>query len=98
MALTVGDDTTAIAGDVLARLGIPVIGIVDGDIDRLAQNLTILPGSIIIQVEPGYDDIVGKRVRDEVFGRKERIDISAKDLVERVKELAGGHLIREEHT
>jgi hypothetical protein len=97
VALTVGDDTTAIAGDILARLGIAVVGIVDGDIDRLAQSLTILPGSVIIRVEPGYDDIVGRRVRDEVFEGKERIDISAGDLAERVKELASGHLIREEH-
>lgn len=97
LALTVGDDTTAIAGDVLARLGIPVVGIVDGDIDHLAQSLTIMPGSIFIRVMPGYDDIVGRRVHDEVFGGKERIAISAMDLAERVKELAGEHLIREEH-
>ena len=97
VALTVGDDTTAIAGDVLARLGIPVVGIVDGDIDHLAQGLTIVPGSTIIRVQPGYDDIVGRRVHDEVFGGKERIAISARDLVERVADLAGEHLIREEH-
>ncbi|OPX95869.1 MAG: hypothetical protein A4E59_01475 [Syntrophorhabdus sp. PtaB.Bin027] len=97
VALTVGDDTTAIAGDILARLGIPVVGIVDGDLDHLAQSLTILPGSIIIRVRPGYDDIVGRRVRDEVFEGKERADINAHDLAERVKELAGEHLIREEH-
>lgn len=36
LAVTVGDDTTQIAADILARLGIPVIGIVDGDLDRLA--------------------------------------------------------------
>ncbi len=96
-ALTVGDDTTAIAGDILARLGIPVVGIVDGDADHLAQSLTISPGSVIIRVQPGYDDIVGRRVRDEIFGGKERVLINAHDLAERVKELAGGYLIREEH-
>lgn len=94
VALTVGDDTTAIAGDILARLGIPVVGIVDGDADHLAQNLTIAPGSTIIRVQPGYDDIVGRRVHDEIFEGKERISISARDLAERVKELAGGDLIR----
>lgn len=67
VALTVGDDTTAIAGDILARLGIAVVGIVDGDIDRLAGSLTILPGSIIIRVRPGYDDIIGRRAREEIF-------------------------------
>jgi hypothetical protein len=89
----VGDDTTAVAADVLARLGIPVIGIVDGDLDRLAESLTMMPGSVIIRVKPGYDDLVGKRVLDEVFEGKKRIHIGARDLAERVKKLAGGHLI-----
>ena len=93
VALTVGDDTTAIAGDILARLGVPVIGIVDGDIDRLACSPTILPGSIIIRVRPGYDDIIGRRVREEIFRGEERIDISTKDLADRVTDLAGEHLI-----
>lgn len=33
LVITVGDDTTAIAGDILYRLGIPIIGIIDGDCD-----------------------------------------------------------------
>ena len=93
VALTVGDDTTAIAGDILARLGIAVVGIVDGDIDRLAGSLTILPGSIIIRVRPGYDDIVGGRAREEIFRGEDRISISAPDLADRVKELAGELLL-----
>ena len=93
VALTVGDDTTAIAGDILARLGIAVVGIVDGDIDRLAGSLTILPGSIIIRVRPGYDDIVGGRAREEIFQGMDRISISAPDLADRVKELAGELLL-----
>ncbi len=96
VALTVGDDTTAIAGDVLARLGIPVIGIVDGDIDRLAESLTMMPGSVIIRVEPGYDDIVGRRVLDGIFEGKKRVRIDVSDLAERVKKLAGEHLIETE--
>ncbi|MFA7375637.1 MAG: DUF2117 domain-containing protein [Methanothrix soehngenii] len=93
VALTVGDDTTAIAGDILARLGIAVVGIVDGDIDRLAGSLTILPGSIIIRVRPGYDDIVGGRAREEIFRGEERISISALDLADRVVDLAGELLV-----
>ena len=34
LAVTVGDDTTAIAGDILSRLGIPILGITDGDCDE----------------------------------------------------------------
>ena len=93
LALTVGDDTTAIAGDVLARLGIPVVGIVDGDIDHLAQSLTIMPGSIFIRVMPGYDDIVGRRAKEEIFQGETRISITASDLAEKVERLAGEHLI-----
>ncbi|WP_348304012.1 DUF2117 domain-containing protein [Methanothrix sp.] len=93
LALTVGDDTTAIAGDILARLGIAVVGIVDGDIDHLAQSPTIMPGSIIIRVRPGYDDIIGRRVHDEIFRGEERISISAHDLGNRVADLAGELLL-----
>jgi hypothetical protein len=40
-SITEGDDTTIIAADILARLGISVIGIVDGDQDRItADRLT----------------------------------------------------------
>lgn len=93
VAVTVGDDTTAVAADVLARLGIPVVGIVDGDLDRLAESLTMMPGSVIIRVEPGYDDLVGRRVLDEIFQGKKRISNSTADLAEKVKKLAGEHLI-----
>ena len=96
VALTVGDDTTAIAGDILARMGIAVVGIVDGDIDRLAGSLTILPGSIIIRVRPGYDDIVGGRAREEIFQGMDRISISALDLADRVADLAGELLLERE--
>ena len=75
------------------KLGIPVIGIVDGDIDRLAQSPTIMPGSIIIRVQPGYDDIVGRRAREEIFRGEERISISALDLADRVVDLAGELLV-----
>lgn len=93
VAVTVGDDTTAVAADVLARLGIPVVGIVDGDLDRLAESLTMMPGSIVIRVEPGYDDLVGRRVLDEIFQGKKRVSNSTADLAEKVKKLAGEHLI-----
>ncbi len=39
IAVTVGDDTTAIAGDILSRLGMPIIGITDGDLDGLSQGI-----------------------------------------------------------
>ncbi|MCK9442886.1 MAG: DUF2117 domain-containing protein [Methanothrix sp.] len=97
VAVTVGDDTTAVAGDILARLGIPIIGIVDGDLDRLAGCTTMQPGSVVFRVMPGHDDLVGRRMMAEVFQGERRICISTGDLVERVKKLAGEHLVETEH-
>ena len=96
VAVTVGDDTTLIAGDILARLGVPVIGIVDGDLDRLASCTTILPGSVVFRVKPGHDDLVGRRVKAEIFRGESRICISAGDLIEKVKRLAGEQLVETE--
>ncbi|VVB72679.1 Uncharacterised protein [uncultured archaeon] len=94
VALTVGDDTTAIAGDILFRLGRPVIGIVDGDLDRLAGKCMILPGSVIIRVEPGHDDIVGKRVRTEIFHESSWARVEAGELARRAIMIAGERVVR----
>ncbi len=96
VVVTVGDDTTAIAGDILARLGIPVIGLVDGDIDSLAEKTVKLPGSVVIRVEPGYDDLVGKRIKDEIFQGKSRAPFGAKELTEKAIEIAGKHIVQVE--
>ncbi|MDI9394019.1 MAG: DUF2117 domain-containing protein [Euryarchaeota archaeon] len=67
LAVTVGDDTTAIAGDILYRLGIPIIGIIDGDGDNITCGTNTLPGSLILRLEPGRDDIVGRRVKQKLL-------------------------------
>jgi len=96
VAVTVGDDTTAIAGDILSRLGIMVMGIVDGDLDRLAEGTDMMKGSIIFRVEPGHDDVVGKEVKDRVFQGEERIRIPPAELAEKIKAIAGSHLLEME--
>ncbi|OPY55203.1 MAG: hypothetical protein A4E49_00504 [Methanosaeta sp. PtaU1.Bin112] len=88
LAVTVGDDTTIIAGDILARVGIPVIGIVDGDPDRLTSCTSMLPGSIIFRVMPGYDDLLGRRIKAEIFLGKRQIGIRADEMTKRIKTLA----------
>lgn len=88
VAVTVGDDTTVIAGDILARLGTPVIGVVDGDPDRLAGCTSMLPGSIILRVMPGYDDLLGRRVKAEIFRGKSRIRIGARELFDQIMSMA----------
>lgn len=67
LAITVGDDTTAIAGDILYRLGIPIIGITDGDCDNVTCEPETFPGSVILKLLPGNDDIVGERVKQELL-------------------------------
>jgi hypothetical protein len=67
LAITVGDDTTAIAGDILFRLGIPIIGIIDGDCDNVTCEPKTFPGSIILRLVPGSDDIVGERVKQKLL-------------------------------
>lgn len=67
LVVTVGDDTTAIAGDVLYRLGIPIIGITDGDCDNVTCEPKTFSGSIILRLEPGNDDIVGMRIKKELL-------------------------------
>ena len=80
LAVTVGDDTTAIAGDILYRLGIPILGITDGDCDKLACRTEIFPGSVVLRLAPGNDDIPGKKLKHELLRGENRVileDVSA---------------------
>ncbi len=90
LVITVGDDTTSIAADILARLGIPVIGIVDGDMDGVLQNAIVPSGSVVIRVKPGFDDIVGVRVREELKNQKIK---ERGELVERIIALAKEYVV-----
>ncbi|MEZ5336536.1 MAG: DUF2117 domain-containing protein [Methanolobus sp.] len=67
VAVTIGDDTTDIAADILYRLRIPVIGITDGDIDGFSHRKLIYPGSVVIRLHPNSDDVVGKKIKDKLF-------------------------------
>jgi hypothetical protein len=70
--ITIGDDTTNICADILARFGIPVIGITDGDIDGIYEGSSHNRESIIIQVCDASDDDVGiKLLSNDLFGRNE---------------------------
>ncbi|MHC1630983.1 MAG: DUF2117 domain-containing protein [Methanotrichaceae archaeon] len=91
VVVTVGDDTTAIAGDILSRLGIPQIGIVDGDPDELSHKTVAPSRSTIIKVRPGCDDIVGSQVKTKIFGGKCRMHLNGQgieDLARKVKQIA----------
>ncbi|MCZ7397029.1 MAG: DUF2117 domain-containing protein, partial [Candidatus Methanoperedens sp.] len=89
LVITVGDDTTAIAADILTRFGIPIIGITDGDLDSVLENTAVPAGSVIIRVKEGKDDIVGREVFEKLLGCRQRIQIpEAGDFLARLIALA----------
>ena len=93
-AVTVGDDTTAIAGDILYRLGVPIIGITDGDFDGLSHNTKIYPGSTILRLRSGHDDIVGKRISKELFGGNNTVLFdTVKMLKEKIVNITGDSIV-----
>ena len=70
LVVTVGDDTTLIASDILYRFNIPIIGITDGDLDKVVENGFKAKNSIIFEFESGFDDIVGRKIFDLIFKNK----------------------------
>lgn len=93
LVITVGDDTTTIAADILARLGIPVIGIIDGDIDGVLENTVVPEGSVIIRVRSGFDDIVGREVSRKFMGEKRDLMHNKDDLIGKILTLAEKYVV-----
>ena len=75
MVVTVGDDTTLVAADILYRFNVPIIGITDGDLDKVVQKGFIAAGSMIVKLESGCDDYVGEKILFELFNGKETMKI-----------------------
>ena len=71
LVITVGDDTTLISSDILYRFDIPVIGITDGDLDKVVEDGFKVQDSIIFEVESGFDDICGQDIKRKMFGGKQ---------------------------
>lgn len=89
VVVTIGDDTTANAGSVLARFGVPIVGIIDGDEDAICRDRSFERGSVIFRVRSGEDDIVGKQIREGIFGGKEFKEMGCReDFVGRIQEIA----------
>ncbi|MBC2715175.1 MAG: DUF2117 domain-containing protein [Desulfobacteraceae bacterium] len=93
--VTVGDDTTVVAGDILYRFQIPVIGIVDGDEDVILKNGHFAPGSVRLTVRE--DDEFGLKVFDAIFDNKQQIDVSFKEVLSRIVELADNDLLEQQN-
>ena len=93
LVVTVGDDTTTITSDILARLGVPVIGIIDGDVDGMLENTVVPEGSVFIRVMPGFDDIVGREVSRELMQGKQHTRYDRDELIAKILALAGKYLV-----
>ena len=91
--VTVGDDTTAVVGDILYRFGIPVIGIVDGDADLILKNTHFTPGSVRLTVRE--DDKFGLKVFEVVFKNRREIDASFEEVRGQIVGLAEKDLIEQ---
>ncbi|WP_407377655.1 DUF2117 domain-containing protein [Methanobrevibacter sp.] len=71
LVITVGDDTTLISSDILYRFDIPIIGITDGDLDKVVEDGFKVKNSIIFEVESGFDDVCGQDIKRIIFGDKQ---------------------------
>ena len=75
LVVTVGDDTTLVAADILYRFRVPIIGITDGDLDRVVEEGFRTVGSMIVELESGYDDIIGEKIFSELFNGRQTMEI-----------------------
>lgn len=67
--LAIGDDTTGVALHLGAHLGLPVLGITDGDGDGLVPGCGGAPGSLVLQAVEGRDDDLGRELAEGCDGR-----------------------------
>lgn len=77
--VSIGDDTTLLSSDILYRFNIPIIGIIDGDLDKVVLKGFKLDESLIIQLPSGYDDKVGAWIHEKIFNNEESIEIRSID-------------------
>ncbi len=93
LVITIGDDTTTIAADILSRLGIPVIGIIDGDLDGVLKNTVVPEGSVIIRVRAGFDDVVGKELSEELLQGKQQSIYDRDELTAKILAFAEKYVV-----
>ncbi len=77
--VSIGDDTTAVCGHIAAHLGIPVLGIIDGDADGIVPA-SFAPGSVVARAVRERDDDIGIEIRGMVPEKTAAWD----DVVERL--------------
>ncbi|MEM0358689.1 MAG: DUF2117 domain-containing protein [Candidatus Hadarchaeales archaeon] len=91
-AVVVGDDTSYVVGDILFRLGKPVVGIVDGDRDGLLAKTHFARGSLLLTVEE--DDLTGREIREKVFGGRWKTERGFSEVKEEILSLLSKRILR----
>ncbi len=84
LVVTIGDDTTLIASDILYRFNTPIIGITDGDLDKVVESGFKTHGSIVFQVESGFDDVIGNEIFKIIFNNNDYLEINKNQLKEEI--------------
>jgi hypothetical protein len=93
LAITIGDDTTEIAGSIFSRFEIPILGVTDGDCDELAASVSYSAGSVILNLKSGQDDEFGRRIQQDIFsGEKIAFFENIENLKSRIINLAENSL------
>ncbi|MDO5848856.1 MAG: DUF2117 domain-containing protein [Methanobrevibacter sp.] len=82
LVVTVGDDTTLISSDILYRFEIPIIGITDGDLDKVVEHGFKTPGSIIFELESGFDDVAGKEIFNGIFNNSPILEFGSDEKID----------------
>ncbi|MDK2973638.1 MAG: hypothetical protein PWP08_9 [Methanofollis sp.] len=67
--LAIGDDTTTVAGHIAGHLGIPVLGVTDGDPDGVVGG-TFPEGSLVLEAVAGRDDEIGLMIAGMIPDRE----------------------------
>ncbi|WP_299522576.1 DUF2117 domain-containing protein [uncultured Methanobrevibacter sp.] len=78
LVITVGNDVTVMASDILYRFKVPIIGITNGDLDKIVENAFKSKNSIIFEFENGFGDIIGQKIFELIFNNK-RVLIKSKN-------------------
>jgi hypothetical protein len=91
LVVTVGDDTSKIAGSLLYRFNVPVVAITDGDEDGISSEELKVKGSVVIRLRAGTDDIVGREVHESIFHGEGHIEgnPSPNSIAQEIMRIAG---------
>ncbi len=82
--LAVGDDTTGVCGHICSHLGIPVLGIVDGDRD-LIVTAAFAPGSVVAEALFERDDDIGNEISNYVPDTSVSWDAWVQEILDHLK-------------